>query len=404
MNWNDLIFYPGNEELRLFTEIGILGAASGNPIHFHVEGARGTGKTTMIRAARNRLPEIERVLNCPYNCRQEKPHCPEHKNSEKPLPVERIRMPFLEISHSAKIGTVTGSIDLGRLTSPDNPQAALLPGSLPRANRGIVFVDEINRLADTSPALADVLLDAMGTKPGRVQVEETGLPTVEIPLEASVWAASNPDEEPGPLQEIRRQLSDRFDFTVRIERPDRADIVRAILRARSSGAGKPCRPLPVVNLETVQLDERVEEFLSEVYIRFRLESFRAVQAARLGAMLCAAREGRQVAGFVDLVKVLPAALRHRIEPEKVTEALNALLQAADAATHSRVEPGETRGKAGLAKSFYLPWQGFLGKYFRPSDKAMPDRGKNVDVSSREGALVLPEKKTSMPAAEKSRQR
>jgi magnesium chelatase subunit I len=112
----------------------------------------------------------------------------------------------------------------------------VLPGTLPRAHRGIVFVDEINRLADTSPALVDVLLDAMGTKPGRVQIEETGLQSVELPLSVSVWAASNPDEEPGPLQEIRRQLSDRFDFVVRIERPDRADTVRAIINAGSRRA------------------------------------------------------------------------------------------------------------------------------------------------------------------------
>ena len=43
----------------------------------------------------------------------------------------------------------------------------------------------------------------MGTRPGRVQIEETGLPPVELPVLVSVWAASNPDEEPGPLEEIR---------------------------------------------------------------------------------------------------------------------------------------------------------------------------------------------------------
>jgi len=52
----------------------------------------------------------------------------------------------------------------------------MLPGTLPQAHRGIVLVDEVNRLADTAPELTDILLDAMGTKPGRVQIEETVYP------------------------------------------------------------------------------------------------------------------------------------------------------------------------------------------------------------------------------------
>ena len=59
----------------------------------------------------------------------------------------------------------------------------------------------------------------MGTKPGRIQIEEAGLPIVEMPVKVSIWSASNPDEDPGPLEDIRRQLSDRFDFTVNVNRP-----------------------------------------------------------------------------------------------------------------------------------------------------------------------------------------
>ena len=207
MDWSNVIFHSGNEELKLFINIGILAAKYGIPIHFHVEGVRGTGKTTLIRAAKTRLPQVARIQDCKYNCIPFEPHCPDHSEKGDYM-TEIADMPFLEISHSAKIGTVVGSIDLDKLTAAESPAAALLPGTLPRANRGIVFVDEINRLADTSPGLVDVLLDAMGTKPGRVQIEETGLSTVEMPLNVSVWAASNPDEEPGPLQEIRRQLAE----------------------------------------------------------------------------------------------------------------------------------------------------------------------------------------------------
>ena len=64
---------------------------------------------------------------------------------------EWVAMPFLEISHAAKVATVVGSIDLEKLVEVKSPAIALLPGTLAQAHRGIVFIDEINRLADTSP-------------------------------------------------------------------------------------------------------------------------------------------------------------------------------------------------------------------------------------------------------------
>ncbi len=373
MHWNDLVFHPGNEELQRFVELGILAARLEIPLHFHVEGMRGTGKTTLIRAARGRLPGIARIAGCLYNCRPDSPHCPQHRFGAETAGTETVPMPFLEISHSAKVGTVAGSIDLARLTAPDNPSAAVLPGTLPRSHRGIVFVDEINRLADTSPALVDVLLDAMGTKPGRVQIEEIGLPAVEIPLLAGVWAASNPDEEPGPLQEIRKQLADRFDFCVRIERPVHPDTVRSIIKAGNGGAVNRLQrpPQHFLNLEALRLDSRVEEFLGEIYVRFNLESIRGIQAARLGAMLHAAWQGREKAGFQDLVAVLPAALRHRLEPQKMPEVLAVLNNVAgelrrEAArpavkdSHGR-EPVENRRYPALWRGLFKRMAGLAAK-------------------------------------------
>ena len=184
--YTSLVRHSGNRELFLFLELAILSQSRGHPLHIHVEGLRGTGKTTIIRAARQILPPIKRIRGCLYNCDPERPHCPEHRHLSREaiasLGIEEIPMPFLEISASAKIGTVVGTIDLARITNPARPEAALLPGTIPQAHRGIVFVDEINRLADTSPELADVLLDVMGTKPGRLQIEESGLPGLSCPF------------------------------------------------------------------------------------------------------------------------------------------------------------------------------------------------------------------------------
>ncbi len=379
MNWNELIFHQGNEELQRFIELGILAARLEVPLHFHVEGVRGTGKTTLVRAARGRLPGIERIYGCQYNCHPLSPHCPQHYRKSDMIQTEQVEMPFLEISHSAKVGTIAGSIDLEKLTAANNPSAALLPGTLPRAHRGIVFVDEINRLADTSPALVDILLDAMGTKPGRVQIEETGLSPVELQLAVSVWAASNPDEEPGPLQEIRRQLSDRFDFVVRIERPAKAETVREIINAghKNQLYAAEDKTQAMAQFSAMRLDERAEEFLADAYIRFSLESLRAVQAARLGALLHAFWQGKSRADFSDLAVILPAALRHRMDAPKLMEIVQTMKIAVEKEkkNEERKQPDREMKPVGESKLPGYPalWRGIWQRFSRRKSSF----GKNV---------------------------
>lgn len=175
--------YEGNEPLFDLALMSIVSTYVGEPLHVHAEGVRGTGKTTIARAARGILPNITRIKGCIYNCDPAAPHCPRHRKMSPEeiakLEVEEIPMPFLEISQSAKVGTVAGSIDLAKLTDPLNPEAQLLPGLIPQAHRGIIFIDEINRLADTAPEITDILLDVMGNKPGHIQIEEAGLPVVD---------------------------------------------------------------------------------------------------------------------------------------------------------------------------------------------------------------------------------
>ncbi len=315
--YSSLIRHHGNLELFSAVEMSVAATANGLPLHLHVEGLRGTGKTSILRAARELLPPVTRIKGCLYNCDPGSPHCPEHRGLSRAalgeIGTESLPMPFLEVSQSAKIATVAGSLDLQAITSADRPQAKVLPGTLAQAHRGIIFIDEINRLAQTSPELADILLDAMGSKPGRVQIEEAGLPRVEIPLRVTFWAASNPDEDPGPLEEVRRQLSDRFDFTIKMGRPGAVEEVEAILGTMAGGltagtamaGGQGLAVLPV----------RLRTKIAQIYLGFGLESLRAAEALVLGARACAARAGRSEAALEDLKTVLPLTLRHRVEPE-----------------------------------------------------------------------------------------
>ncbi|MGE5405482.1 MAG: ATP-binding protein [Candidatus Saccharibacteria bacterium] len=335
--------HEGNQALFDLVEMSITSTYAGTPFHLHAEGLRGTGKTTIMRAVKDMLPKIKRVNGCIYNCDPEKPHCPVHRDMSKAeidaIGVEEIDVPFLEISHSAKVGTVAGSIDLAKITDIHNPQAALLPGIIPQAHRGIIFVDEINRLADTSPEITDILLDVMGNKPGRIQIEEAGLPVVEFPVQVSVWAASNPDEEPGPLEEVRRQLSDRFDMVVYMGRPNSVETVVRMLEGTDKAKRETFDEKFIANKNTefrnnvvemaqqfidTELPDFLRTFIARVYIKHNLESIRAIEAVQQGAVLYSILKKHKPIMVNDVVEMLPLALKHRVDGDTLVKIMNGI--------------------------------------------------------------------------------
>jgi magnesium chelatase subunit I len=334
--------YEGNESLFELVLMSVVSTLVGEPLHIHAEGLRGTGKTTIMRSVRGILPDITRIKGCIYNCDPEKPHCPQHKHLTAQelaaLGTEVIPMPFLEISHSAKVGTVAGSIDLSRLTDAEHPEARLLPGLIPQAHRGILFIDEINRLADTSPEITDILLDVMGNKPGHIQIEEAGLPVVEIPVNVSVWAASNPDEDPGPLEEIRRQLSDRFDMVCYMGRPDSVDILAQMLKENShtwknrrnndhnDDQGNEVYRKNIVKwaglYEQADLPDFLRNFIARLYIKHNLESIRAIEAMQQGAVLHSIIRGHDKVLINDVTDMIPLVLKHRVDGDTLIRMIN----------------------------------------------------------------------------------
>lgn len=327
MQYHQLIRHSGIEPLFHAIEMSIIASCNHLPFHLHAEGLHGTGKTTALRAAHALLPPIERIKGCIYNCDPKNPHCPHHKHLTPEqiaqIGTEFIPRPFLEISHSAKIASVVGSIDLAKLVDSTQSIAALLPGTIPKAHRGIIFVDEINRLADTSPELADVLLDVMGSKPGRIQIEEAGLPVIEMPVEVSIWAASNPDEEPGRLAEVRRQLSDRFDLTIPVKQPSDTDSVEQIL-SKKSLIQSPFEPLSIPDLSTVSVHEDFQKILANIYVQFNLESIRSIQAIENTARLEALLNQRTSIHMDDMINAILPTLSHRTTPQIIEQILHYL--------------------------------------------------------------------------------
>ncbi|MDF2634948.1 MAG: Magnesium chelatase [Pelosinus sp.] len=330
-SYDQLVRHKGNQDLFKAVEMSVVALHNNMPLHIHAEGLRGTGKTTIMRAVKKILPPIIRIKNCRYNCHPDAPHCPEHRylSSEgvRKIGTELVPCPFLEISHAAKIGTVVGSIDLGKLTNQKETSAAILPGTLPQAHRGIIFIDEINRLADTSPELADVLLDVMGTKPGHLQIEETGMPVIELPVSVCIWAASNPDEEPGALNRIRRQLADRFDFSINMGRPSDYQAVYTILEKHNKEeiiTSDNKKIAAVGSLESIIIEDYIRKIIAKVYVDFNLESLRAVETMEFASSLSCLLAGRNKVEVTDISSIVNLALAHRIDGETIAAILKYL--------------------------------------------------------------------------------
>ncbi|MHB0927566.1 MAG: VWA domain-containing protein [Candidatus Nanopelagicales bacterium] len=183
-----------------------------------VRGEKGTAKSTMVRALTELLPEQRVVAHCRFGCDPESPDalCPDGPHdAESQNAVRPARL--VELPVGATEDRVIGSLDLSRALGAG--ETAFEPGLLASANRGLLYVDEVNLLHDH---LVDLLLDAAAM--GRNTVERDGV-SVSHAARIVLVGTMNPEEG-----ELRPQLLDRFGLTVEIaasrEPSMRADVVR----------------------------------------------------------------------------------------------------------------------------------------------------------------------------------
>jgi Mg-chelatase subunit ChlI len=185
-----------------------------------VSGPSGTAKSTAVRALAELLPEIEVVGDCPFVCDPAAPECPscrERAAAGHHLPTRRRRRRVVTLPLNATEDRVAGTIDMTRALMEG--VKALEPGLLAEANRGILYVDEINLLDDH---LSDILLDAAAS--GMNVVEREGI-SVAHPARFLLVGTMNPEEG-----DLRPQLGDRIGLHVEVEalhEPElRADVIR----------------------------------------------------------------------------------------------------------------------------------------------------------------------------------
>ena len=189
-----------------------------------VLGDRGTGKSTAVRALADLLPPIEVVLGCPYGCSPKDKHsgC-EHctaLKTDKPKTAKR-PVPVIDLPLGATEDRVVGALDLEKALSQGVKQFA--PGLLAQANRGFLYIDEVNLLEDH---LVDLLIDVAAS--GENLVEREGL-SVRHPAKFVLIGSGNPEEG-----ELRPQLLDRFGLSVEVRTPQDLDLRVQVIKRRDA--------------------------------------------------------------------------------------------------------------------------------------------------------------------------
>jgi Mg-chelatase subunit ChlI len=173
-----------------------------------IRGERGTGKSTAARALAALLPEIDVIADSPFNDNQARPETWSDISRERygagvPPPVEKRRIRFIDLPVSATEDRVVGTLDIEKAIQ--RGERHFDPGVLAAANRGILYVDEINLLDDH---IVDLLLDsaAMGIN----IVEREGI-SFSHPARFILVGTMNPEEG-----DLRPQLLDRFALSVNV--------------------------------------------------------------------------------------------------------------------------------------------------------------------------------------------
>lgn len=195
----------GQEEMKLALLLSLINPKLDGVL---LIGPRGTGKTTAARSMVNLLPQIPRSL-CFYSCLPEDieqggidavcPDCARKYGQGEALAVmDQVRL--VELPLNAKIEDVVGGVDERAMV---HQKMRLKRGILAQANRNILYVDEVNLLANE---VVDVILDAAAQ--GYYTVRR-GPVSATYRAKFVLIGSMNPEEG-----RLRPQIMDRFGLRV----------------------------------------------------------------------------------------------------------------------------------------------------------------------------------------------
>jgi Mg-chelatase subunit ChlI len=320
-----------------------------------IRGAKGTGKSTAVRALAELLPEIEVVKGCPFNCNPKDPTnmceiCRGKYERGEPLEYEKRKMRIITLPIGATEDRVVGTLDITRAIKEG--VKALEPGLLAEANQNILYVDEINLLPDH---IVDDILDAAAS--GWNVVEREGI-SVAHPARFILIGTMNPEEG-----ELRPQLLDRLALHVQVEniydKDLRIEIMRRNLEYEENPEAfrKKFEPqqeelrMRIINarnlLPKVKVPDKLLEVVSRLCIRLRVDGHRPDITIIKTAKTLAAFEGVLEVNLNHIKTCARLTLSHRTRrggleepatPQQIEDALNEALIEAKVLEAPRITP------------------------------------------------------------------
>src|SRR6056300_400476 len=310
----------GQEEMKLALLLNVIDSKIGGVM---VMGDRGTGKSTTVRALSDLLPNMEVVENDPFNS---DPNDPELMSEEiaikiknnQLLKTETKKIPMIDLPLGATEDRVCGTIDMEKALTEG--VKAFEPGLLASANRGILYVDEVNLLDDH---LVDILLDSAAS--GWNTVEREGI-SIRHPARFVLVGSGNPEEG-----ELRPQLLDRFGMHAEI-RTVKDPILRVkVVEERTSFDQTPNVWLEnyeaqqqelrdrIVSaqklLPNVQMDYDLRVKISEVCSQLDVDGLRGDIVTNRAAKAHAAYNNKDKVTVEDIEKIITLCLRHRLRKD-----------------------------------------------------------------------------------------
>jgi magnesium chelatase subunit I len=310
----------GQEEMKLALQLNVIDPKIGGVM---IMGDRGTGKSTTIRAITDLLPEIEVVKNDPFNSHKSDLDLMGNEvkmavQNNQEIETEFIKIPMVDLPLGATEDRVCGTIDIEKALTEG--VKAFEPGLLAKANRGLLYVDEVNLLDDH---LVDILLDSAAS--GWNTVEREGI-SIRHPARFVLVGSGNPEEG-----ELRPQLLDRFGMHAEI-RTVKDPVLRVkVVEERTSFDKAPM--VWIQNYETqqqalrdkiidaqkllpsVELDYDLRIKISEVCSRLDVDGLRGDIVTNRAAKAYAAYDGRDKVTVEDIAKIITLCLRHRLRKD-----------------------------------------------------------------------------------------
>ena len=312
----------GQDEMKTALLAATVDGALGGVLVF---GDRGTGKSTAVRALAALLPPMPVVAGCRYACA---PAFPEERCDECLAAGRTGRalapVPVVDLPLGATEDRVVGALDLEAALTQG--QKRFEPGLLARANRGFLYIDEVNLLEDH---LVDLLIDVAAS--GENVVEREGL-SVRHPARFVLVGSGNPEEG-----ELRPQLLDRFGLSVEVRTPEDIALRITVVRRRDAfdrdpagfvaewaGAEAALRDSIVAargRLPGMTVPDAVLSEAAGLCKRLGTDGLRAELTLLRAARALACLEGAVAVDRSHMLRMAPSALRHRLRRDPLDDAV-----------------------------------------------------------------------------------